>query len=108
MTDWDEREWKDNAMIIAAHAGTGKTRFARTIFDSVDFVCVPYKECMTLWADRYWNMRQRRSLMRERLSFLSEAHNGIYPKRRLGCTEDRYRDCDMPPHVCDKRRVFHK
>ena len=43
MTDWDEREWKDNAMIIAAHAGTGKTRFARTIFDSVDFVCMPYK-----------------------------------------------------------------
>lgn len=30
-------------MIIAAHAGTGKTRFAQTIFDAVDFICMPYK-----------------------------------------------------------------
>ena len=30
-------------MIIAAHAGTGKTRFANTIFDAVDFVFMPYK-----------------------------------------------------------------
>ena len=30
-------------MIVAAHAGTGKTRFANTIFDAVDFVCMPYK-----------------------------------------------------------------
>ena len=30
-------------MIIAAHAGTGKTRFAKTVYDSVDFVCMPYK-----------------------------------------------------------------
>ena len=30
-------------MIIAAHAGTGKTRFANTIFDSIDFICMPYK-----------------------------------------------------------------
>ena len=30
-------------MIIAAHAGTGKTRFANTIFDATDFICMPYK-----------------------------------------------------------------
>ena len=30
-------------MIIAAHAGTGKTRFAKNVYDSVDFVCMPYK-----------------------------------------------------------------
>ena len=30
-------------MIIAAHAGTGKTYFAKKICDSVDFVCMPYK-----------------------------------------------------------------
>lgn len=30
-------------MIIAAHAGTGKTIFASQVFDSVDFVCMPYK-----------------------------------------------------------------
>ena len=30
-------------MIIAAHAGTGKTYFAKKIYDSVDFVCMPYK-----------------------------------------------------------------
>lgn len=30
-------------MIIAAHAGTGKTRFSKEIFDSVDLVCMPYK-----------------------------------------------------------------
>ena len=30
-------------MIIAAHAGTGKTYFSKNISDSVDFVCMPYK-----------------------------------------------------------------
>ena len=30
-------------MIIAAHAGTGKTQFSKEIFDSVDFVSMPYK-----------------------------------------------------------------
>ncbi len=30
-------------MIIAAHAGTGKTRFAQTISDATDFICMPYK-----------------------------------------------------------------
>lgn len=30
-------------MIIAAHAGTGKTRFANTVFDATDFICMPYK-----------------------------------------------------------------
>ena len=30
-------------MIIAAHAGTGKTYFSKNVYDSVDFVCMPYK-----------------------------------------------------------------
>ena len=30
-------------MIIAAHAGTGKTVFAQKVFDAVDFVCMPFK-----------------------------------------------------------------
>ena len=30
-------------MIIAAHAGTGKTYFSKNVYDSVDFVCIPYK-----------------------------------------------------------------
>ena len=30
-------------MIIAAHAGTGKTYFSRNVYDSVYFVCMPYK-----------------------------------------------------------------
>ena len=30
-------------MIIAAHAGTGKTRFANLVYDAVDFICMPYK-----------------------------------------------------------------
>ena len=30
-------------MIIAAYAGTGKTRFANTVFDACDFICMPYK-----------------------------------------------------------------
>ena len=30
-------------MVIAAHAGTGKTYFSKNVYDSVDFVCMPYK-----------------------------------------------------------------
>ena len=30
-------------MIIAGHAGTGKTYFSKNVYDSVDFVCMPYK-----------------------------------------------------------------
>ena len=30
-------------MVIAAHAGTGKTYFAGTVPGSIDFVCMPYK-----------------------------------------------------------------
>ena len=30
-------------MIIAAHAGTGKTYFSKNVYDLVDFVCMPYK-----------------------------------------------------------------
>lgn len=30
-------------MIIAAYAGTGKTYFSKQIYDSVDYVCMPYK-----------------------------------------------------------------
>lgn len=30
-------------MIIAAYAGTGKTYFSKNVYDSVDFVCMPYK-----------------------------------------------------------------
>ena len=30
-------------MIIAAHAGTGKTYFSKNVYDSVDFACMPYK-----------------------------------------------------------------
>ena len=30
-------------MIIAAYAGTGKTRFSNTIYDATDFICMPYK-----------------------------------------------------------------
>ena len=30
-------------MIIAVHAGAGKTRFAQKVFDATDFICMPYK-----------------------------------------------------------------
>ena len=30
-------------MVIAAHAGTGKTYFSKNVYDSVDYVCMPYK-----------------------------------------------------------------
>lgn len=56
-------------MIIAAHAGTGKTRFANTIFDATDFICMPYKyympdgmfsleESETMKADLGLNLRE--------------------------------------------------
>ena len=41
--DGEYEQGEADTMIIAAYAGTGKTRFANTVYDAVDFVCMSYK-----------------------------------------------------------------